>query len=220
MEWSADKTTYAVVEPMREAYRAEAACQIVHDSALRRGIADPYLLKIDGETVGYGGVWNRYYEGRVMEFHLDRGSRRYAVPLLEALVSGSKAVHIEAQTNMPLILCMAHDFADTLAVEAILFADTEDMRLDAPNLGSLTFREVENVEPNHPDSRDYALELEGQPVVTGGYLCHYNPPYADVHLEVDERFRKQGLGSYFVQQVKRVAYVNGKIPVCRSMQAG
>jgi len=47
---------FADIEPLREAYRAEANCQIVHDSILPRGLADAYLLHRESEVMGYGGV--------------------------------------------------------------------------------------------------------------------------------------------------------------------
>jgi GNAT superfamily N-acetyltransferase len=46
-------------------------------------------------------------------------------------------------------------------------------------------------------------------------LCHYNPPYGDIFMEVDERFRNRGFGSYLVQEVKRVCYESGKRPAAR-----
>lgn len=41
---------------LREEYRREMGCQIVHDSYHARGFTDSYLLRIEGRTVGYGSV--------------------------------------------------------------------------------------------------------------------------------------------------------------------
>jgi len=63
------KTDAEEVMPFRELYRHEANCQIVHDSMIGRGNADPYLILIDGRLAGYGAVFNKHYPGRVMEFY-------------------------------------------------------------------------------------------------------------------------------------------------------
>ena len=41
---------------MRAEYRREMDCQIVHDSWHARGFTNSYLLRVDGEIVGYGSV--------------------------------------------------------------------------------------------------------------------------------------------------------------------
>jgi predicted GNAT family acetyltransferase len=61
----------------------------------------------------------------------------------------------------------------------------------------------------------WRLEKEGKPVATGGVNFHYNPPYGDVYFEVFEGFRRQGWGTYFVQELKRVTYELGQVPCAR-----
>ena len=50
---------------------------------------------------------------------------------------------------------------------------------------------------------------------TGGILFHYNRPYGDIFMEVAEPFRRGGLGSYLVQELKRVCYEQGNVPAAR-----
>ena len=59
------------------------------------------------------------------------------------------------------------------------------------------------------------IELDHLVVASGGVLTHYNPPYGDIYMEVDEAFRRRGIGSYLVQELKRVAYESGKLPAAR-----
>ena len=54
--------------------------------------------------------------------------------------------------------------------------------------------------------------MKGAVVATGGVLSHYNPPYADVYMEVAEPQRHKGFGSYLVRALKRVCYEAGKKP--------
>jgi hypothetical protein len=44
------------VQPLRQLYRREMGCQIVHDSLPGRGFGDLLLIRIDGRVAGYGFV--------------------------------------------------------------------------------------------------------------------------------------------------------------------
>src|SRR5262245_33829044 len=108
------RAEYADVESMRDLYRQEANCQIIHDSTLRRGLADPYLILLDGRTEGYGGVWNKYDPGQLMEFYTLPRSRAAAVVMIRELLAASQANRIEAQTNIPLMLLMLYECATNI----------------------------------------------------------------------------------------------------------
>ena len=53
---------------------------------------------------------------------------------------------------------------------------------------------------------DYVLELDGEPLGQGSILFHYNLPYVDLSMEVNESVRRRGFGSYIIQELKRAAY--------------
>jgi GNAT superfamily N-acetyltransferase len=59
------------------------------------------------------------------------------------------------------------------------------------------------------------VEFEGQVAATGGILFHYNRPYGDIYMDVVESCRRRGLGSFLVQELKRVCYEGGKVPAAR-----
>lgn len=63
---------------------------------------------------------------------------------------------------------------------------------------------------------DWVLELNGAEVGKGAMLFHYNPPYADISMEIHEPFRRRGLGSYLVQELKRCARELGAISAART----
>jgi GNAT superfamily N-acetyltransferase len=210
MHIQVQRVEYRDVEAMRGLYRQEANCQIIHDSILSRGWADPYLILVNGQVGGYGAVWNRIDKDRVMEFYTLPGVRGSALPMFRELLAASKATHIEAQTNMPLMLLMLYDCAQQITAENILFQDAFATQLPCP---SGVFRQA-TPEDNQPDS-DWVIESNGAIVATGGFLCHYNPPYGDVYMGVAETARRQGFGSYIVQEVKRVCYQAGRRPAAR-----
>ncbi|MCW3098267.1 MAG: acetyltransferase [Chthonomonadaceae bacterium] len=209
---------YREVEAMRELYRHESHCQIRYDSMLARGLADPYLLLAEGRIAGYGAVLNRYDKGRLMEFYVLPSVHSQAASMFRALLAASQATHIAAQTNIPLLLTMLYDCAGNIQEESILFHDASVSHLSCPQgaFRRTTPEDASKLFPHGSEPEgDWGVEIDGALVATGGFLCHYNPPYADLYMEVAESARRQGIGSYLIQEIKRVCYEAGKIPAAR-----
>jgi len=206
------------VAPLRELYRQEMNCQIIHDSFPRRGFSDPYLLRVEGHIAGYGLVANRHDPDTVDEFYLFPDYRPAALPLFRQLLEASRATKIRAQTNDRLMLLMLYDCAANITSDTILFADALTTHLPCP---AGVFRQVTAADKarlfehkGEPEG-DWIIESEGIVVATGGALFHYNPPYGDIYMEVHEPYRRRGFGSYLVQELKRICYEMGKIPAAR-----
>lgn len=211
-------TTYAEVKSLRDLYRQDANCQIVHDSFLGRGLADPYLIHVGENIAGYGAVSNKYDKGRVVEFHVLPEFRANAKSLFRELLTASQATEIEAQTNMPLMLAMLREFGTKPFVEKILFLEGHTTNLACP--GALFRNRREEDGPGmfgRPEETlaQWVVESGGEIVAAGGCLTHYNPPYADVFMEVAAGSRRRGFGSYLVQELKRICYEAGKKPAAR-----
>ena len=62
---------------------------------------------------------------------------------------------------------------------------------------------------------EWVLEVAGTAVGKGGILFHYNPPYGDIYMEVDEPHRDRGYGGYLVQELKRLCRELGGLPGAR-----
>ena len=218
MNIEAHRTEYNEVKPLRELYRQEANCQIIHDSLLSRGLADPYLILVEGRLAGYGAVQNKYDKDRLMEYYTLPHRRNLALPMFRELLAVSQATQIEAQTNIPWMLTMLYDCAADIAEESILFQDASATDLVCPTglFRHSTPADEALIFPHfHEPVGDWIVEANGAAVATGGFLCHYNPPYGDIFMEVAEPARQQGFGSYLVQEVKRVCYEAGKRPAAR-----
>jgi len=206
---------------MREMYRREMNCQIVHDSWHGRGFTQSYLVRLHGEVVGYGAVGGAPGDPRdaVKEFFVLPAYRGDALGCVRALISASGARRIESQTNDRLLTLMLFDCATDIQSDTILFEDGGPTRLVPPHGGA--FR------PLHPADRsevfghrhepvgEWGIEVDGTIVGTGGLLFHYNPPYGDIYMEVLESHRRRGVASYLVQELKRVCHEMGYVPAAR-----
>jgi GNAT superfamily N-acetyltransferase len=136
--------------------------------------------------------------------------------LFDALLAASHAVGIEVQSNDTLATVMLHTFARDVTSESILFHDKLATSLSPPGA---TFRAPTASEAGDVPSDHLkwcgVIEVEGTVAATGGILFHYNRPYGDIYMEVEEPFRRRGLGSFLVQELKRVCYAGGHVPAAR-----
>ena len=126
--------------------------------------------------------------------------------MFRALLELSQARHIRSQTNDRLLLVMLYDCATNITADNVLFADGFTTSLLCP-------RGVLNERKQAERGMDHRMRRANRGL--GGLLFHYNPPYGDVFMEVEERYRQQGFGSYLVQEIKRMCYEMGKIPAAR-----
>lgn len=207
---------------LRERYREEMNCQIVHDSIHRRpGWTQSYLIESGGSAAGFGssaigGPWTG--KPTIFEFFLLPGHRTRAFDLFEALLATADARFMEIQSNDVLPTVMLHTYAHDIVSEKIVFHDKLTTGLAA---GGATLRckisdgETRMQIEQRQGGPEWALELDGAVVGQGGILFHYNPPYGDLYMEVAEPFRGRGLGAWLVQELKRRAYDLGALPCAR-----
>jgi GNAT superfamily N-acetyltransferase len=217
---SATATTFERIRLLRDMYRLEMSCQIIHDSLHERpGWTREYLLSVADIAVGYGslavgGPWTG--QPTVYEFYVVPTQRLHLFDLFRVLLAVSDAVHIEVQSNDVLATVMLHTFASPVTSEAILFRD-EVLTTHAPpgaQFREPTASEAPDVPAEYRRWRG-VVEIDGTVAATGGILFHYNRPFGDVYMEVAEPYRRRGLGSFLVQELKRVCYEGGHVPAAR-----
>jgi GNAT superfamily N-acetyltransferase len=220
MELSAKLAAVEDIALLRDLYRQEMNCQIIHDSIhYRPGWSLEYSLTANGVVVGYGSVavagpWKgnpTLYEFYVLPYYRSR-----FFDLFSTLLSACGAKRIETQSNDSLLTVMLHTFAEEVASESILYHD-KLTTAHSPAGGvfrGATATDGLDVTAAQLDTHG-VVEVDGVVVAKGGILFHYNRPYGDIYMEVSEAFRKRGFGSYLVQELKRVCYERGNIPAAR-----
>jgi len=210
MEFSAKPVSVPEILPWRDLYRRQMNCQIVHDSLHpREGWTEPYLLELGGKAAGYGsivvgGPWKG--TRTVFEFYILPEQQLRVFDLFGSLREASGATAIETQTNDVLLTVMLHAFARNISSESIVFEDKVTTSLSA---NGATFI------PERREDSEWGVEVDGAIVANGGIMFHYNRPYSDIYMRVEETFRQRGLGSYIVQELKKISYQMGSIPCAR-----
>jgi GNAT superfamily N-acetyltransferase len=197
-------------------------CQIVHDSIhLRSGWTEMFLLHLGGPALGFasvaiGGPWKD--RRTVLEFYVLPEYRTCAFELFEALLATADCKSMEVQSNDPLVTVMLHTFAREIITEKIVFRDAYTSSL--PSGGAVLCCVTPEAETRaqleeRRGATEYVLELDGEPAGHGSILYHYNIPYVDLAMDVNESVRRRGFGSYIIQELKRAAYELGAIPGAR-----
>jgi GNAT superfamily N-acetyltransferase len=213
--------THAVLA-LRTRHRQEMNDQIVHDSLhTREGWTLTYVLSLGHSVAGFGSVavagpWRD--KPTIFEFYLLPDCRHRAFDLFEAFVETCDAHFMEIQSSDALLAAMFHTYARGIASESIVFHDRITTALTVPGarLQQLTSdKEIRSAIAERAGGGRWQLSLDGQPAGSGGILFHYNRPYGDIHMEIDEPFRGRGFGAYLVQELKRLAYEVGSIPAAR-----
>ena len=207
---------------LRARHRLEMNCQIVHDSLHRReGWTLCYLLARDGVAVGFGSVaiagpWKD--KPTVFEFYLLPEDRSRAFDFFEAFLAAAGPSFFEIQSNDTIATAMALTYGHNTSTEKIIFHDKLETTLQphGARLRRVTPQEeLELALQRQQGGGEWILELDGELAGKGGILFHYNRPFGDIYMEVIEPFRRRGLGSYLVQELKRSCYELGAVPGAR-----
>jgi hypothetical protein len=118
MDIEVSRVAVSEIIPLRELYRREMNCQIVHDSFPGRGFSDPYLIHVGGHIAGYGLVANQHDPDTVDEFYCYPAYRIAALAMFRRLLEASQATKIRAQTQSDAqvlsTLVGGLDFSDTV----------------------------------------------------------------------------------------------------------
>ncbi|WP_165224808.1 GNAT family N-acetyltransferase [Aquisphaera insulae] len=227
MEIDVTRVSGDEVRALRDLHRREMDCQIILDSWLGRGWADPYLLRLDGRVAGYGLAGGIREQPRelVIEFYVLPDHRAGALPLFRRFVEVSGAKSVEAQSNDLLLTLMLYDAAEAIESPVILFQDATTTGLAVPGAACREATEADRDRlAAHGLDTDagWVVEVgggegegEGEIVAAGGLLFHYNVPYGDIYMAVADAHRRRGYGSFLVQELKRACYEMGRIPSAR-----
>jgi GNAT superfamily N-acetyltransferase len=218
MELKAVRAGLKDIQVFRGLFLQEANTQIRYNACHERGWTDTYLLTADGVTVGYGSVMGQQIKGRdtVFEFFVIPPFRSQATGLFEELALASKASFIECQSNDPILPGLLYAFAQNIRSPVILFKDHVVTSL-CPRGAVFRIKQEGDTMFDHKQEPegDFVLEWDGEIVGSGGFLLHYNIPFADLYMEVREEYRRKGFGSFIIQEIKRECYLAGRVPAAR-----
>jgi GNAT superfamily N-acetyltransferase len=167
-------------------------------------------------SVAIGGPWKD--KPTIFEFYVLPEHRSRAFDMFQAFLETSAARFFEVQSNDTLLAVMLHTYGAGIASEKIVFRDnltTHHPANDAVLRRVTPELEIQICLEQRQGGGEWLLEVDGDVAAKGGILFHYNRPYGDIYMEVNEPFRRRGLGCLLVQELKRACYELGAIPCAR-----
>lgn len=211
------------IQPLREKYRAEMNCQIIHDSIHERaGWTREFSLHVnDGPVIGYGSVavagpWHE--NPAIYEYFIVPEHRLRTFEAFTSLLGFCGAKIIETQSNARLLPVMLHVFSHNVRTEAILFEDGLQTSFCPRGAGFRAAQAVDGAvlrQLELDENAGWVATMDGEVAGAGGVLYHYNRPYGDVYMKIAEPFRRLGLGTYLVQELKAACRADDSIPSAR-----
>jgi len=213
------QTELKEILPLRELYLQEINAQSRYHACHERGWSDSYTLVLEGKKIGYGSVKGLEAlsdRDAIFEFYILPFYRKYQSRFFSQLLEVSEAAHIECQTNDPALSALMYEFAESIHSDVVLFEDHISTQMIRKDVVFRRRRKEEDVfGKKEKDIGPYVLEKNGEVVADGGFLTHYNAPFADLFMEVKKEYWGQGLGSYMLQEVKKECYRAGRAPAAR-----
>ncbi|MRG48809.1 GNAT family N-acetyltransferase [Chitinophaga sp. SYP-B3965] len=211
MEFKVTKCSLETIQPLRVLFLHESNFQFVCNKFHDFGWADTYQFTINDMEIGYGSIWGKD-QVAIFEFYIIPPFRKFAHLIFPKFHTACGAALIESQTNDPLLLAMLYAYGTNIHAEAILFEDHYTSTLSLPDV---IFRKTKDTDEMGEDDSSHVLEKNGEIVASGGFVWSYNMPYIDIYMHVKEPYRQQGFGSFIVQELKKEAYLLGRIPAAR-----
>jgi GNAT superfamily N-acetyltransferase len=218
MTGAAVKTELKDILALRGLFLHETNFQIRHNACHERGWTDSYLLNIDGLEIGYGSVKGQERNDRdtIFEFYMIPPFRKYASYLFRELISASGARYIECQSNDRLLSAMLYEFSCDIRSNVVLFEPHSVTEYKIPDSVFRPKHAADQIfEHTVEPAGDYVLEVRQEIVATGGFMLHYNVPFADLYMEVRPDCRRRGYGAFILQELQRECYVAGRVPAAR-----
>jgi len=219
MAFNVFQTDLNEILPLRNLFLQENKIQLRYNAYHERGWTDSYILMHDNTKIGYGSIKgneNLHDRDAVFEFYLIPSFKNISFLAFSELLRSSNASFIECQSNELLLTSLLYQYGQNINSQVILFEDDTKTGLIIDNIIFRTRCEDDFIfEHKSEPVGDYVLELNNEVVGTGGFLLHYNIPFSDLYMEITEEYRRQGLGSFLIQELKKQSYLVGRVPAAR-----
>lgn len=226
MEIKVHQTTWSEIQSFRLLFLQENNFQIRFNACHERNWSDTYLLTVNETYVGYGSIkgWEQLTDrDSIFEFYIIPPYRKMSHLIFSKLLTASKAKYIECQSNDLLLTSQLYQFGQHINADAILFEDDSTSEHKKSKAIFRSRLEDDDIfEHKGEPVGEFVLEESGEIIATGGYMLHYNMPFADLYMEVKEDYRLKGYGSFVVQELKKQCYQAGRVPAarCNVLNAG
>ena len=200
MPISVIKTDHNKILHLRSLFLQENNFQIRYNATHERGWTDSYVFQSGKDNIGYAAIKgkdNIVDRDCIFEFYLIPPFRHLASHCFKTLKKTAIPAYIETQSNEKMLTGLLNEFGRDIQSDVILFCDSFCSDLKVEKIVFRKQNEKDKIFKHHSEPEgDYVLALNRKIIATGGFLLHYNFPFADLFMEVKEDHRKMGYGSF------------------------
>ena len=207
------------ISGLRQLYLQQCNCQVRYNACHERGWTDTYLLLYEQKLVGYAsikGLDDLNKRNTLFETYVLPAYQHYTHQWMSKLIRQVGLKYMEAQTNDLWTSSILRTFCKEIESDVILFQDAHVTQWEVPGAKFRKWKAKDDVfGKKQADVGSYVLELNGEIVADGGFLLHYNKPFADLYMETALKYRNQGYATYILQEIKKECYLANRIPAAR-----
>ena len=207
------------IQSFRVLFLHENNFQIRYNACHERNWSDSYRLDIDDIQIGYGSVKgkdNLEDRNAIFEFFVVPHFRKLSGTIFTELIKSTAAEFVECQSNDLSLTSMLFEFTQNIYSDVILFEDYMVTEYSKPEVIFRRRNKDDKIfEHKSEPIGEYVIEKQGKVIASGGFLLHYNIPFADLYMEVEENEREKGFGSFIIQELKKECYIEGRVPAAR-----
>ena len=222
--------------PIREHYLHELQDFAVYEDIFFDKTCEFYQVKVEDYPVGYGVLLREGSGfGTVREFYLLPSHRLITNDVFRAFIELFKAKHLSVRTNDRYLLSIFYEFCSNPSVFSAQFQHIIPTHFSFPNL---TFRPAtiddkdslhalftkpesdpfhwtdENTTEHYIKDESFWILEDGSHLLGVGvmYRTEYQPQYMDIGMVVPSEHRRNGYGTYLVQEITKICKTRNLVP--------
>jgi GNAT superfamily N-acetyltransferase len=192
------------------------------------GRSECYEVIYDEKVVGHFFVSS---SKRLMQFHVLKEYFTHASEIFEYVIKSDIVENAAVSTKEPEFLSLCLDYQKSTVVDSYLFTDNSNNKHEIEGFNNLSFRLAKTIDIDTIKSKcdtpyygyyEYLIENEQLFVLydnssflgIGEFrISKSNGQYGDIGMVVAEEYRRKGIGTYIITELKQHCYNNNLKPV-------
>jgi GNAT superfamily N-acetyltransferase len=192
------------------------------------GKSQCYIIIYNGKKAGHFFVDSKR---TLVQFYIFREYFIHAPEIFEYLISNDIAENAAVSTKETEFLSLCLDYQKSISIDSYLFTDNKDIKYELANFKDVSFRLAKSNDIGTIKTKcDPAFEGYYEDLIENNQLfvlysgdillgigefriSKSNEQYGDIGMIVTEQYRRKGVGTYIITQLKEHCYRNNLKPV-------
>jgi len=187
-----------------------------------------YEIVLDEKIIGHFSVDD---SKTLIQFYIRKEYFVHAPEVFQYLIKNDIVKKAMVSTKEPEYLSLCLDYQKSIEGDVYLFSDMEKRDYGLEGFNDISFRlakdsDLDDIDPTRdPNFKDYyenLIENEQLFVLYDGTtflgigefrISNTHPQFGDIGMDVEEKFRRKGVGTYIITKLKEHCYNNNLMPM-------